>query len=65
MLFLDDVVLKIKINDSVLFNRIFILIMIYSLSELVFEYLCLYFDDESSMDNEDYKVLIRFLCVEL
>lgn len=51
---------KIKTNDSVLLNRTSILTMIQSLRELAFEHLRLDFDDESSMDNEDYKVLTGF-----
>lgn len=51
---------KIKSNDSVLLNRTSILTMIQSLRELAFEHTRLDFDDESSMDNEDYKVLTGF-----
>lgn len=65
MLLSDDAVPKIKTNDSVLLNRTFILTMIHSLSELAFEHLRPYFDDESSMDNEDYKVLTGFSRAEL
>lgn len=54
MLLSHDAVPKIKTNDSVLLNRTSILTMIHSLSELAFEHLRPYFDDESSMDNEDY-----------
>lgn len=39
--------------------------MIDSLSDLAFEHLRPYFDDESSMDNEDYKVLTGFSRAEL
>lgn len=49
---------KIKSNDSVLLTSI--LTMIQSLRELAFEHPRLDFDDESSMDNEDYKVLTGF-----
>lgn len=51
---------KIKTNDSVLLNRTSILTMIQRLRELAFEHPRLNFDDESSMDNEDYKVLTGF-----
>lgn len=51
---------QIKTNDSVLLNRTSILTMIQSLRELAFEHPRLDFDDESSMDNEDYKVLTGF-----
>lgn len=51
---------EIKTNDSVLLNRTSVLTVIHSLRELAFEHPRLDIDDESSMDNEDYKVLTRF-----
>lgn len=56
----DDAVQKIKTNDSVLLNRTAVLTMIDSLREMAIEHPRLDFDDESSMDDKDYKALKGF-----
>lgn len=60
----DDAVQKIKTNDGVLLNRTSVLTIIQSLREMAFEHPHLDFDDISSMDDEDYKVLTGFSRVE-
>lgn len=56
----NDAMQKIKTNDSVLLNRTSVLTMIHSLRELAFEHQRLDVDDESSIDDEDYKMLTGF-----
>lgn len=56
----DDAVQQIKTNDSVLLNRTSVLNIINSLREMAFEHPRLDLDDESSMHDEDYKVLTGF-----
>lgn len=56
----DDALQKIKTNDGVLLNRTSVLTIIQSRREMAFEHPRLDFDDESSMDDEDYKVLTGF-----
>lgn len=55
-----DAVNKIKTNDSVLLNRTSVLTIIHSLREMASEHPLLDFDNESSMDDEDYKALTGF-----
>lgn len=55
-----DAVKKIKTNDNVLLNRTSVLTIIHNLREMTSEHPVLDFDDESSMDDEDYKALTGF-----
>ncbi|XP_056004749.1 uncharacterized protein LOC130050081 [Ostrea edulis] len=60
----NDALQNTKTNDGVLLNRASVLTIIQSLREMAAEHPRLDFDDENSMDDDDYKVLIRFSRME-
>uniref|UniRef100_A0A8W8JGY5 Uncharacterized protein n=1 Tax=Magallana gigas TaxID=29159 RepID=A0A8W8JGY5_MAGGI len=56
----DDAMQKIRTNESTTLNKTFILSLIKDLREKAFQQSRLDFDDESCMNDDEYRVLTGF-----
>uniref|UniRef100_A0A8W8MR48 Uncharacterized protein n=1 Tax=Magallana gigas TaxID=29159 RepID=A0A8W8MR48_MAGGI len=56
----DDAMQQIRTNESTTLNKTFILSLIKDLREKAFQQSRLDFDDESCMDDDEYRVLTGF-----